>query len=403
MQIDRASEETLFSLIDKALQDGDAGAAFEQLAERFRQEKEYRSLLDVRLMQARFELGLPLVSTSRIGDMPNARQAAYQNAYVRAAREVGELMLADGNLPQAWPYLRAIGDTGRIVQALETFEASEAKTPESHEALAATIQIAFQEGLHPRKGFELILKHYGLCRAITMFSAYPDRKERRESLRLLVGSLHQQLVDNLKDAIAGVEGARPEGDSVTTLIEGREWLFANQAQHTDSSHIAPVLKYSAQLDDKDTLRLAVEIADYASRLDAMFQFSDEPPFENTYTDHGIYLRALAGDDVDRGVRHFEAKAAAADPDRDGSRPAEVLVQLLIRLSRYAAAIEAYQRYLGDVPPEDLLCPSLPQLCQMAGDFEQLKKVAKEQHDPLSYLAARIQVKDGKGRGLRGKG
>ena len=379
-----------FSWIDELVGNGGAGAAFEQLAERFRREKEYRSLLDVRLMQARFELGLPLVSTSRIGDMPKVQQEAYQSAYVRAAREVGGLMLADGNLPQAWPYFRAIGDTGPIVQALETFEASDPNTPESHETLAATIQIAFQEGLHPRKGFELILKHYGLCRAITMFGGYPDREGRQDSLRLLVRSLHDQLVDNLRRAISEVEGSEPDSHSVTALIEGRDWLFANQAQHTDSSHIAPVLKYSAELSDTDTLRLAVEIADYASRLDAMFQYSDEPPFENTYTDHGIYLRALAGEGVDRAVRHFETKAKDSDPERDGSRPAEVLVGLLLRLARYDDAINVFRRYLTDIPPEDLSCPSLPQLCQMAGDFEQLKEVAKQQRDPLSYMAALIQ-------------
>jgi hypothetical protein len=309
---------------------------------------------------------------------------------VRAAREVGELMLADGNIPLAWPYFRAIGDTGPIVRALERFKAPDTHTPESHEALGATIQIAFHEGIHPRKGFELILEHYGLCRAITMFGGYPDREGRQDSLRLLVRSLHEQLVDNLTGAIAEVEGARPESRSIAALIDGREWLFANNAQHTDSSHIAPVLKFSAELHDPDTLRQAVEIADYARHLGPLFQFADEPPFENTYTDHGVYLRALAGEDVDRAIGHFEAKAAGADRDRVGSRPAEVLVELLIRLGRYDDAIGASQRHLSDVAPEDLSCPSLLQVCQMAGDFEQLKKVAKQQHDPLSYLAARIQ-------------
>ena len=44
----------------------------------------------------------------------------------------------------------------------------------------------------------------------------------------------------------------------------------------------------------------------------------------------------------------------------------------------------------DAAPEDLSCPSLLQLCQMARDFQQLREVAKQQSDPLSYLAALIQ-------------
>src|SRR5687767_6397878 len=298
MQVDRTSEEAIFPWLEQVLQHGSAAAAFDQLAERFRRDKQYRLLFDARLMQKRLELGLPLVSSGRIGDVPKDLQAAYQDGYVLVAREVGELMLADGNIPHAWPYFRAIGDTDPIVQALDSFEVPDPTTPEAQEALAATIHIAFQEGVHSRKGFELILKHYGLCRAITMFGGYAEREGRLESLRLLVRSLHGELVDNLKRAIADVEGAAPESDSVTTLIEGRDWLFVNSAQHTDSSHIAPVLKYSAELADTDTLRLVVEIADYGSHLDPMFQYSDEPPFEDTYKDHGVYLRALAGEDVD---------------------------------------------------------------------------------------------------------
>ena len=78
-----------------------------------------------------------------------------------------------------------------------------------------------------------------------------------------------------------------------------------------------MLKFSAELDDKDTLRLAVEIADYASRLDPMFQYPDDPPFERVYDDRGLYLKALLGEDVERVIQHFEEKAAGSDPDRDG--------------------------------------------------------------------------------------
>jgi hypothetical protein len=390
MQAHRASEDAILPWIEHLLQNHDTAAAFEELAARFKREKQYRQLFDARLMQKRFQLGLPLVSSARIGDVPKDLQQSYQDGYIQAAREVGELILADRNIPHAWPYFRAVGDTGPIIRALDAFDVPDPDTPEAQEALGSTIQIAFQDGLHPRKGFELILKHYGLCRAITMFAAYPQEEGRSDSLRLLVGSLHGQLVENLSRAISDVEGKQPESRSIAALIEGRDWLFENNAQYTDSSHIAPVLKLSADLDDAVTLKLAVEIAGYASRLGEMFQYSDDPPFERAYDDRRIYLEALVGTDVDRAVRHFDEKAAASDPDRDGYRPAEVLVELLIRLERYHDAINAFRRYLMDAAPEDLSCPSLLQLCQMARDFEQLREVAKQQSDPLSYLAALVQ-------------
>jgi hypothetical protein len=384
------AQEDVFSWIEQVFQSGDIESAFEQLMDRFRREKQYWRLFDARLMKKRLELGLPLVSSQPLGDLPKHVQQPYQDAYVKAAREVGELFLADGNIPRAWPYFRAVGDVKPVMEALEKMESTEADTPESQDLLGAAIQIAYQEGVHPRKGFELILKHSGICRAITMFSAYPGQEGRAESLRLLLRTLHSDLVEALKRTIASVEGAAPPSNSVSELIAGRDWLFDNNAQHTDSSHLVSALRLSAELEDKETLKLAVELADYGSRLGDMFQYEDDPPFEHGYTDRGVYLKALLGDEVDSAVQHFEQKVADLDPDQYGSGPAEVLVQLLTRVSRYDDAIKAFRRYLADVETEELSCPSLLQLCQMAGDFEQLKQVAQQQSDPLSYMAGVLQ-------------
>ena len=383
------TQETVFSWIERILHNGDAEAAFERLIDRFRTEKRYRQLFDARLMKKRWELGLPLVSQPALADVPQELRQQYQDSYVEAATEVGRLYLADGDIPRAWTYFRALGNTQPVRDALATFVAPESETPESQELLGATIQIAFQEGVHPRKGLELILEHYGMCRAITMFNAYPQQDGRNESLRLLVKALHAELVTSLKRAISTVEPG-PETNSIPTLIAGREWLFENNAQYTDSSHVISVLGLSGAVDDEETLRLAVELADYGTHLGPMFQYAEDPPFDRAYEDRRIYLKALLGEDVDRAVQHFEEKAAAFDPHRDGTRPAEVLVELLIRLGRYDDAIVAFRRHLMDASPEELSCPSLLQLCQMAGDFAQLKDVAQQQSDPLGYLAALLQ-------------
>ncbi len=390
-RVDDSSRETVFSWIDRVVQNaGDPQAALERLIERFRSEKEYRKLFDARLMTKRWELGLPLVAHPTFADLPKEVQQSYQDGYVQAATEVGELYLADGDIPRAWTYFRALGNTRRVAEALEGFVASDSDTPESQELLGATIQLAFQEGVNPRKGFELILQHYGMCRAITMFSAYPQQDGRDESLQLLVRSLHGELVHNLKRAISSEEGTAPEENSIPALVAHRDWLFENNAQHTDSSHIVALLKLSCALQDEQCLRLAVEIAGYGSRLGPMFQYQDDPPFDRVYEDRGIYLQALLGEGVDRAIRHFEGKAERFDPEQFGNGPAEALVELLIRLEKYDEAIRIFRRFLMDIAPEDLSCPSLPQLCQMAGDFEQLKQVAQQQSDPLSYMAALLQ-------------
>jgi hypothetical protein len=382
--------DDIFSWIDGAARGADPAQAFNEIAQRFRQEKRYRELFDARLMHKRLELGLPLISQQAIGDVPPELQERYQQGYVEAAREVGRLLLADGHIARAWPYLRAVGETRSVAEALDTFEAPAPDTPESQETLAAAIQIAYQEGVHPRRGFELILEHYGLCRAITALSAYPQRDGRDEALTLMLRTLHREIVDNLKRAIADVEGNRPASDVIRDLVSGRDWLFENNAQYTDSSHLVAALRFSRDLRDADTLQLAVEIADYGRHLGPMFQYVDDPPFEQVYEDHVIYLTALLGTDVDQAVAHFQRKAEDAQATYYGIQAAEVLVHLLVRLKRFEEAIAAFRKYLSEVPVEDLSCPSLPQLCQMAGDFDQLKEIAKEGSEPLSYLAAIIQ-------------
>jgi hypothetical protein len=390
MQVNDTSSENAFSWIDELLQSGNVDDAFDGLVERFRRARDYRRVFDARLMKKRLDLHLPLVSQPSLAELPEDLQRAYQDAQIDAAREVGELFLADGDISAAWPYYRAIGNTEPIVKALDRLDVNDPETPEAQERLGTAIQIAFQDGVNPRKGFELILRHYGLCRAITMFSAYPPLDGRDESLRLLVRSLHDQVVENLAHAIEAVEGTRPEHTAIAPLIAGRDWLFENNAQYTDSSHLVPVLKFSMELQDEETLRLAVALADYGARLGPMFQFTDDPPFDRVYEDRGIYLRALIGEEVDRAVKHFDEKAARFDSAEYGTQPAETLVDLLVRLERYNDAIDAFRRYLAEVAPEHLSCPSLPQLCQMAGDFDQLRDVAEEHADPLSYMAAAIQ-------------
>jgi tetratricopeptide (TPR) repeat protein len=391
------SETDLFTWIDDISQNGDGETAFERLAERLTREKRYPLLFNMRLMKTRLDLGLPLVSQPAIGDLPKEIQQTYQDEYIRAAIEVGELYLADGNIPRAWPYLRAGGKERRITDALATFEAPPSDTPEAQELLNATIQIAFQEGLHPRKGLELILEHHGMCRAITMFGAYPHRDGRDESLQLLVQSLHAELLTNLKRAIAATEGQAPETDSIAQLIAGREWLFDNNAQYTDSSHLSTVLRYSCDLSDETCLLLAIEIAAYGTHLGPMFRYEEGPLFDCVYEDRGIYLRALVGEHVHEAVRHFEEKAERVDPEQYGNASAEALVKLLLRLGRHAQAAEVFRRFLSDVNPQDLSCPSLPELCEMAGDFERLKQVAKEQGDPLSYMAGVLQGRKAEGK------
>jgi hypothetical protein len=135
------------------------------------------------------------------------------------------------------------------------------------------------------------------------------------------------------------------------------------------------------------LQLAIELCEYGKHLSPQFKYKSDPPFDDVYADHGIYLGALAGDSVETAIAHFRKKVQEHDPIATGSAPAQVLVALLARLGRYQEAIDVSLEHLSQTTGEQLVCPSVFDLCQYAGDFDRLKRIARERGDLLAFAAA----------------
>jgi hypothetical protein len=212
-----------------------------------------------------------------------------------------------------------------------------------------------------------------------------------------VRTLYGQLTAGLKETIAGVEGAAADNASLAELIAGRPWLFEGTSSYVDSTHLTTLLRFTPELEDAESLRMAAEMADYGRCLAPMFHFHSDPPFEDTYADHAVYLRALLGEDVDGAIGHFRKKVTEAvsgdtapDPVSRDTTPAEVLIELLVRLGRYAEAIQASLEFFPSSRATPLSCPSAIQLCQLAGDYPQLRELALERGDLLAFTAAVIQ-------------
>src|SRR5438552_3328487 len=199
-----------FHVLEQALESGGPESGFDLLIERFREEKKYPLLFEARIMKSRHGLGLPLVQLDRAEELPAEKRRVHEQVYMEAAREVGGLFLADGDIPRAWPYFRAIGEQAPVAAAIERVEPKEGQD--------AIIEIALHERVNPRKGFELILATYGTCRAITFFEQYADRATREDCARILVRTLHRDLVASLKRTIAQREGNAPETESIPALI-----------------------------------------------------------------------------------------------------------------------------------------------------------------------------------------
>lgn len=374
----------IFEQVESALRSEGCQAGFELLARKFLKEKNYAALFEARLMQKRYELKLPLIDISNTIaiEIPEKKRRAFDAGCVAAAREVGGLFLADGDILRAWPYYRAIGESTPVAKAIENIDQKDVSD--------AILEIAFYEQVHPQKGFELILEKHGICHAITTFGQYPTSKGRLESARLLVRTLHTDLTVNLSAAIEKKEGHAPKTTRISELVADRDWLFGEYDYYVDTSHVGSVLTYSLQIEDRDSLILALDLTEYGRKLSSTFQYNGQPPFENLFVDHGIYLRALLGEEVEAGVEHFRRKVVNSDPVEVGTAPAEALVRMLTRLKRYSEAADFYSQYLGDADASQLSCPSAAQLCQLDGNFEKLKQLAIQREDPLTFAAGLAQ-------------
>lgn len=371
-----------FDLVEEAVASGGAASALDLLARKFLAEKQYPQLFETRLMQTRLELGLPLIQLGAIEDLPEPERSSYEEGVRQAAREAGGLFLGDGDIPHAWPYFRAIGDKETIASAIET----------AHPAgqIDALIDIALGERVHPRRGLELMIAHHGICRAITYFEQFPNLENREACLILLVRTLHGELVANLKSAIERREGQAPTGDGVPELIAGRDWLFGEFDAYVDTSHVINVIGFAVDLENESAIRLALELCEYGVHLSAQFKMRGDPPFEAIYRDHAIYLHALLSDDLESAIEHFREKILMQEDPMRAIQCAQVLVGLLVRHERYREAVQITLEHLTGIPPSHLACPNLFQLCQLAGDSDRLKELARERGDLLSFAAGAIQ-------------
>jgi hypothetical protein len=375
-------ENETFELLERTFRSDGAEAAFDVLIRRAREENNSQVLFGARIMQVRHRLGLPLIETEPVLNLDAEKRLTYETAFREAAREAGEVLLACGDIAGAWPYFKAIGEQDPVSAAIERVNGGE--------NLDRVIEIAFQEGVNPRKGFELILEHHGICRAISWFEANRDYDSRQKSLQLLVRTLYGQLVSAIKETIASVEGVAPEIGNLADLMAARSWLFEGNSSYTDSTHLTSVLRFTPELEDRATLRMALEMAEYGRCLAPMFHFRGDPPFEEPYCDHAIYLKALLGEDMDGAVAHFRQKATQQAGFVGDTAPAEVLIELLVRLDRTAEAIQASIDFLPDATGASLTCPSILQLCQIAGDYITLRKLARQREDLLGFVAGVIQ-------------
>ena len=378
----------IFDEMAAAMQAGGPNAALERLADYMKSAHQYHDLFDVRLMQARLRAGLPTIWTKTMDELPEPGRTAVEDASIEACREVGRGLLSVGRVREAWMYLRPAGEKAEVAKAL-------AELVKEDESLAEdVIEIALNEGVNPRLGFELMLNNYGLCNAVTTYDSQMHQRPKADRVAvasLLVEHIHNELMHNIKEDIKRQQGTAPTETALADLVRDREWLFENDNYHTDSTHLAAIVRFAIVLDDPSLLRKAVDLTEYGKHLGASYQFPGDPPFTDVYPHHALYFRALLGENVDEAIAFFKKEA-----ELDDEEPAAIdaYVSLLARTGRTSEALDEAAR-LQKAGKRGDLSPTLQDLAEASGNYAKLMDITKSRGDLLGYAAGLTSAKPAK--------
>jgi hypothetical protein len=383
--------QQLFEQLKHIQETSGTDSAIHQLIETLKEQKNYDRLFEAMLLKHRYEMKLPLAQPTSL-NVPEDQRQEFEDHYIETAREVGELFLADGNIPKAWPYLRTIGEAEKVREALENLSTDR----EADEDTEKYIAIALHEGAHPVKGFELMLRTYGICNTITTFDQALQQQllsseDQKKAAALLVNEIFQDLSQTLQHEVSHKIATIPPGSTIRELIAGRDWLFEGNNYHIDVSHLNSVVRFARAFDpDMPELDKVIQLCEYGAKLSPQFQYPGDPPFDQFYIAHLHFFKVLAGENADEHLQYFRDRLEAEPDEEDKPYLAIVLVDLLMRLKRYGEAVDAATPHLcqvNDLSPNGF---SYARLCQQAGRYAAWQAACQQTGDYVGYAAAVIQ-------------
>ena len=384
-----STTETTIEKLDEICETGDVTAVLDFLDQKMRHEQKYYDLFEVLKMKARSELNLPIAYDDSGDDLPNETQRALEDKLFAACKTVGTLLMKAGQVREGWQYLRPVGDRALAKELVEAIKVDE-------ENVDAIVEVALTEGVSPEYGFQIVLERYGTCNSITTFDAEMSRhepKDRQVAAAMLVKHLHAELLENVIGDIERHEGARPEETEIAELVKDRDWLFGESAYHIDTTHLSSVIRFARNLDDNETLKLAVDLAEYGVRLDKQYHYEGDEPFKDVYPSNLLYLKSLIGEDVDEALAYFLKKAEEIDVNYYGSMAVETYIDLLSRVGRHDEAIEATIKMLPDNVMRRGIAPSLFELSRKANSYSSMREHCKGRDDFLGYAVGYLLQKE----------
>lgn len=360
--------------------------------------RRWHALFDLRLLEARAALGLPVAGDLGTLDAPSREQLDERS--LTACREVGWPLLDEGAVAAGWMYLRAAAEPAEVAAKLRGLAARLPADDDVAEAQRQEIlHVALWEGVDPALGLELVLAAQGTCNAITAYEQAVSRlpaARQQAAAAVLVAHLHREVLENLAADLARRGLGQPGGAalSIVGLLEAAGGLADDQSVHVDVSHLQSVLRIARVATDRAVIEQAWELAVYACRLPADVTYPGEPPFENVGEASRLFYAAELGRDVAPAVRFFRSAAATARLDDAGTLPADILALLLWRLGRPAEALHAVLERPADggmpsVVQASGMLPSLVEMARAGDALDVLRQACRDRGDEITFAATYV--------------
>ncbi len=378
-----------FAEIDQLLQMDSIPAVLEFMVQQFLADREFHRVFEVRKMQTRHTLGLPIYYTDRPPSTTPEQNRTLEQAVLAACREVGQLLVLSGQIQTAWYYLQPLDDSKFVRDLL----ANAPVTPENSQEF---LEVALYQGAYPELGYQMVLDRSGTCNAITTFESiqgYLSLADRTMLATLLVQHLDRELRQNISRTLTNsntaaaefdVQAALPPGSlsSVAEFLKNSEEVILASMPHLDATHLASVVKIGRWTDQAELWQCLIEFCDYGALMPESLQYPSDPPFTETYRDHRLYFQTLLTREPELASELFAEKFTAANSPAEQRAVAAAWAELLYRIDRPTTAIEIL---LKIAPAGDAnLSADLLNLASLTPTHPGLANYFRQQDDLLSY-------------------
>lgn len=363
----------------------DPQALFSQVARRLLEQGDLHRLFDLRILQSRHELGLPLTLYAPLSEQDEQLVTKLEASYLDACREVGQLLL-DANRPlEAWRYLRPTGEK----KAFRSWLARAVPEDSNAEEL---IELALHEGIDPERGYAWFLARQGTCQAITELEAMQGHlspTDLQACAAVLLRHMHDELSAAVQSALERLEATFEGTETLTQLLSRHAELLREQAPLLDVSHLAATVRFARLLTNAELLPLAIDLTDYGLLL-ANEDVPQEPaPFEDCYRSHRLMFRASQGHEVEEALEYFGSRAKESGDESLETMAVEIFLVLLQRTGRTQQALGEYANLVTDETVLSDFAPSLLELASGQDNWKEYFEICQSRDDVLGYVAGKL--------------